>query len=521
MIVSFNDENVPDKLTADICIVGSGAASLALLSRFYHTSLKIIVLEAGGENITDRDQKLYDVITPYHPFEGARNGRFRVFGGSTTQWGGQSLPFDEIDFKQRHWVPFSGWPFTYDQVAHYYKEVDKFLQVHEVSYQANIFQLIHEKPLLENEDVALRFSKWSPYPNLREVYRKQIIQSTNITLVQNANLVEILLTENQQVVQEVRFCNLHKRVGCVQAKHFILACGGIENPRLLLASNKQSTKGIGNVYDNVGSYLQDHPNAHVGSFVKSVKKVQSYFNYFYLGKTRFLPRLILSEKIQQERKILNASASLLFITGDEHPFSVAKELYRKQARGRLSQKDVKTVVKLVKYIPQLLQTGKHFLWDKKVYTPNASLQLNLMLECPPVKDNRVSLSNELDELGMPKAIVSWQMNDLIFHTIKESAQLLQAYLNTTALGTFKIADWVLNEDWNNRLGDAKHHIGTTRMAATEREGVVDANCKVFGLNNLYISGSSVFPTSSHSNPTATLIALAFRLADHLKHKING
>ena len=198
MIIDFNDDSTPLEFNADICIVGSGAASLAMLTKFYNTKHKVIVIEAGEENVTDKNQQIYNVIAPYHPFEGAHNGRFRVFGGSTTRWGGQSLPLDKIDFRTRDWLPDSGWPIPDDHVSKYYPEVDSFLRLDPAGYDNGIFGLLKEQPLPEASELQFRFSKWSPSPNLREHYRKIISTSPNINLLINANLRHIKLTEDHK-----------------------------------------------------------------------------------------------------------------------------------------------------------------------------------------------------------------------------------------------------------------------------------------------------------------------------------
>jgi choline dehydrogenase-like flavoprotein len=518
MIIDFNDDSTPLEFNADICIVGSGAASLAMLTKFYNTKHKVIVIEAGEENVTDKNQEIYNVIAPYHPFEGAHNGRFRVFGGSTTRWGGQSLPLDKIDFRKREWLPDSGWPIPYDNVSKYYSEVDSFLRLDPAGYDNDIFALLKEQALPEASELQFRFSKWSPAPNLREHYRKIISTSSNINLLINANLRHIKLTEDHKDVQELVVKNFNNKQGRITAKKYVLACGGIENARILLASNSQLPNGVGNSRDLVGRFLQDHPRAEVATLTVS-KKQQAYFNYFYLGKTRILPRFFFSDDFQAKNKILNTTAFVEFYTKEDDVFTIAKEIYRKQVRGTLSLEELKQALRLVKNIPQLLQIAKHYYIDRKVYTPNALARLNVMTEAPPLRENTVSLSSEVDALGMPKAIVKWKIDETVRQTFVATTHTICNYLTSAGFGKIEIDDWLNSEDWVTHVRDSKHHIGTTRMASSPENGVVDENCKVFDLSNLYIAGSSVFPTSGQSNPTATLIALAFRLANRLKEEV--
>lgn len=515
MFVDFNEESAPDFFSADICIIGSGAAALAMLTRLYSTNKQILVLEAGGEHITPENQSLYDVITPYHPFEGARTGRFRVFGGSTTRWGGQALPLDPLDFAKRDWVPHSGWPIAYDPVAAYYPEVDRFLNVDPVSYRENAAALAREKPLPADDNLALRFSKWSPAPNLRNQYREQIGKSANVVLVKNASVTNITLTDQHDRVQSLTIKNQAHRIGKVEATQVVLACGGIENARLLLASNQQLAQGVGNAHDIVGRYLQDHPNTEVGSLRPGRLKQQSYLNYFYIKKTRILPRLFIAEDFLTQHQLLNANVYIQYQSADDDAFSMAKELYRKQARGELSRQELKLALRLITKLPQLLETAKQYYFHRKVYTPQGVARVNVMMETPPSAANRVRLSNERDSMGMPKALIEWQIDPLVRQTMLACTGLAGDYFARAGLGELQLDDWLQQDDWAAHIKDAKHHIGTTRMAGSPAEGVVNEHCRVHGIANLYIAGSSVFPTSGHSNPTATLLALALRLADHL------
>lgn len=513
MIIDFNDDSAPLSLEADICIIGSGAASLAFLTKLYNSSYKVVVLEAGGEQITDQNQDLYKVITPLSSFEGANNGRFRVFGGSTTRWGGQSLPLDRIDFARRDWLPNTGWPINYDSLHKYYAYADRFLNLDPTAYEKDIFALLKEKRLKTINELQFRFSKWSPLPNLREQYRKEIAKSAHVTLLKNANVTNLMLSSDHSGVEWVVFKNFSKKTGIVKAKRFVLACGGIENARILLASDTQLPSGVGNDNGLVGRFLQDHPRAEVGSLVSS-KKQQSYLNYFYLGKTRIMPRFFFSDDFQRKHSMLNSTGFVEFYTQEDDVFTIAKEIYRKQIRGQLSLKEFQLALKLVKNLPELLLIAKYYYINKKVYTPNARARLNVMTESQALWENNVSLSSEVDALGMKRAVINWTIDEKVRHTFLTATELISKYFTTSGLGKIQVDDWLYSDDWKANIRDSKHHIGTTRMAFSPKEGVVDENCKVFGTRNLYIAGSSVFPTSGQSNPTTTLIALAFRLGDH-------
>lgn len=516
MVKDFSDLVSHQEVGYDLCIVGSGAASLAMISELLDTNMKVAILEAGGEDITDKNQEIYETINNIHPFPGSMDGRFRVFGGSTTRWGAQSLPLEKIDFVERDWVNNSGWPIRFDEVANYYPKVDRFLKLFPVQYSTAISTLNKNDQIKASSKISLKFSKWSATPNIRESLRAQIISSKNVTLFQNANVVNINLSKPGNNVTSLTCSNFEGKKVYFSAKKYILACGGIENARLLLSSNDENLKGIGNDQDLVGRYLQDHPNAYIATLYPNSNKAQKYFNYFYIRGTRFLPRFVFSEEFQRENLILNSSAYFSFVTKDDDLSAKIKELYRKYRRGKLAAQDSKIFFSLLKNIPELLKISYQYFIKGRVYTPNAVLELNLMTEAAPIAENRIVLSDDLDALGMPKAVISWQKDKLLQRTFMKCSEYLKAYFASLDFGFLEVNKWINEENWFDYIKDAKHHIGTTRMGNTEQEGVVDVNCKVFNVTNLYIAGSSVFPTSGHSNPTTTIIALAFRLVDYLK-----
>lgn len=151
-----------------------------------------------------------------------------------------------------------------------------------------------------------------------------------------------------------------------------------------------------------------------------------------------------------------------------------------------------------------------------------SIDLVCQFEQVPNPDSRITLSNESDMLGMKRVNVIWKLNKLDKHTVRVLTEFVASEITRLNLGRVKLEDWVLDTEnvWPDNLKGAWHHIGTTRMSDEPKQGVVDKNCRVHSTDNLYISGSSVFPTSGYVNPTLTIVALSLRLADHLKSVLN-
>ncbi len=518
MLINFKENHAPTLLHADICVVGSGAASLAFLSKFYHSPYKVVVIEGGNNDITPEMQQLYECIIQGHSFGGATQGRFRVFGGSTTQWGGQALPLSDIDFEERSWVSDSGWPISNNDLKSYFTPADTFLNVETCPYDTSLFSLANLDKL-EFSDALLVFSKWSPIPNLRENYRRQIEKSSNITLLLNAGLTGINLDPGGKIIRDMAFANPGGKTGTVKAKHFLLACGGIENARLLLASSQQNSKGIGNENDMVGRFFQDHPNTYFATVRPfNNRKTQAYFNYFFMNKTRFLPRFTLDEVYQKKHHTLNASAYFIYITDEDDTFTKFKEIYRKIVRRQTGIDDLKKSIRLLAWVKDLTAPAYVYLTKKRVFMPTATARFHITLEQEPLADSRITLSEQKDKTGIPKARIEWKFGELTRKTFFESTRIFKNAIEQSGLAQVELDSWIQHEPetWYERMHDNKHHIGSTRMSHSPQKGVVDSNCKVFAIDNLFVTGSSVFPTSGHSNPTFTLICLALRLADHIK-----
>ena len=138
-------------------------------------------------------------------------------------------------------------------------------------------------------------------------------------------------------------------------------------------------------------------------------------------------------------------------------------------------------------------------------------------EQEPRFSNSISLSNKFNDFEIPRINLNWKKSEFDKFTIKESVKLFNNWLLEKDLGRLHLLSWLLKDGKypeNDELA-GYHHMGGTRMATTEKLGVVDRNCKVFGSNNLYIAGSSIFTTGGHNNPTLPIVQFSLRLADHL------
>ena len=519
MIVDLNQTDAPAALRVDLCLVGAGAAGLAIASEMANSSVTVAIAESGGLDFEPPTQALYDVDISGLPHPGSMQGRFRVCGGSTTMWGGQALPLMPLDFESREWVPYSGWPISFDELHPFYQRACRFLLVDGMNFDTDLFSLLNTRPpAFDASQLWYHFSKWSPQPSLRERYLPTLRQSHNCTLLLHANVTQIVLDPGSQQVTHVELQALGGRATTLRAKAFVLGVGGIETARLLLANRKQRFNGIGNEHDLVGRFFQDHPSALIGSLkAPSPARAQQLLNVFHKHGLKYSARCTATPQWQRQHQTLNISMGTTFVQ-DDPTLQHVKEIYAALRQRRLGPNFAAKLLRAAMHPAAALSPAYHFLMRGRSFAPGARMLVGLTSEQQPNPESRILLSDKLDALGVPRANVRWKLTDLTLHTMRKFAATLQDQFTRAGIGEIELEPWLLEDssEWTSHINDQYHHIGTTRMNDSPRAGVVDRNCQVHGLPNLFIASSSVFPTSGHSNPTLTIIALCMRLADRLK-----
>ncbi|MDQ3226741.1 MAG: GMC family oxidoreductase [Chloroflexota bacterium] len=503
-------------LEGDLCIVGAGAAGLSMALEWVNSPLKVILLEGGGFDLEPAMQDLYrgDIIgQPYYPLEAAR---LHYFGGTTGHWAGFCSTYDAIDFEKRSWVPYSGWPIERKDLDPFYARAQGVLELGPYEYDAEYWMKRDPAlaPLaLRPKVVWTKMWQFSPPTRFGTKYRATIVNARNVHLYTYANVCEVEANDGLTAVRGLRVQTLGGKKYRVRARCYVLACSTIQNARLLLASNRQATTGLGNTHDLVGRYFMEHLEMPGGELV--LAKPQSTKMKIYaleFGRTKARGELALSSQVQREHGLLNGTASL--------------------TPGALAE-DVKSTFQF--FTPQLLAAFME--WEKggrkgplpmkapeppgtlpAALSPPRVFHLMTRQEQAPNPNSRVTLSTEKDALGMPRAKLDWQLTELDKRSIRIFYQLLGQELGRSGTGRVQIRDWLLSDDrtWPSFLSGGWHHMGTTRMHADPTQGVVDSDCRVHGLGNLYVAGAAVYPTAGSANPTLTLVALSLRLSDHLK-----
>jgi choline dehydrogenase-like flavoprotein len=553
----------------DICIVGAGAAGITLAQEFDGQPYQVCLLESGGLDFDDATQSLYtgeNVGVPYFPL---KESRVRYLGGSTNLWGGTSRPLDEIDFEDRPWMPYSGWPFTKAELDPYYERAQKVCGLGPYKYdfadwEDELRRLGRLNLPFQGDEIVTYIFQVMQRTNLRfgEVYRAEIERSQNIKTYLHANVVEIETNDTAQAVTRLRIASLEGNKFWVRAKIFILACGGIENPRLLLVSNKVQNTGLGNQYDLVGRFFMEHP------YLRSGKVILSKPNALYpnqpkqkiqVHQSRLMTALALSKEVQEREQILNFALRLVPIVPEwlEAYQRIRNRNWQKKGSDGHFSSFVNDLSKVIANFDEVIARAWAKRKVKQPPFPERFFESHLISEQAPNPDSRVTLSRELDKLGLNRVKLDWRLCPIDKYTIQRSQQIIGEELKRAGFGQLEIdlgyddVSWQalmqrtqqrldekfapsdsdkheirlklgirLHEDsyWQTLRG-SYHHMGTTRMSTNPRQGVVNEHSQVHGISNLYVTGSSVFPTGGLSNPTLTIVALAIRLADDIKARM--
>lgn len=550
-------------LETDICIIGAGAAGITLAREYIGSEFRVAVLESGGFEYETETQALYDgpiIGLPYFPLAAAR---LRYFGGTTNHWGGTCRPFADADFKPRRGIPYTGWPLQREDIEPFYGPAAHICQVTPEEWKLDAW--IHRdrfSPLpLDSERIVTRVAQLVPESDrsFGDRYRKELRQASNVTVYLHANVTEVQADNAGTTVTSVRVATLSGKRFLVRAKLFVLAVGGIENPRLLLASKQRWPNGLGNQNDLVGRFFSEHPRFVAGRIVPTDPEMSvGFYESHNVGNDRIRGYLsparhiqlaeglldtqiritpiydkqftsaIESEEVASVRSALNSSPDQSVPDLGQHLIEVLTDLSSWQkfsipgAPIPVPYPEVireiaqSTQAQTENLIPQLLGDVAAAAYLKYFGAPVESLVVTTRIEQAPNPDSRVKLVAERDQLGMQRVALDWRLSAIDWHNMQRALHILGAEIGRTGLGRLKILYPEHEPDWPEDLAGGWHLIGTTRMHDNPKWGVVDRNCRVHGLSNLYIAGSSVFPTAGSGTPTLTLVALTLRLAKHLR-----
>ena len=514
-------------LSSDVLIVGSGPAAWTLAKELSGSTLRILVLESGGghqEAEPAEFKETEDVGMPLF------NGRYRGLGGTTTApgWANRCIAFDRIDYEDRPWAPGSGWPFGPEEITPYLEGASEYLGAGSYvpdpttapGWRGPYSPQVDPHRLRPVHWVFGRDRGWDP-TRFNDSFRGH--RGDNVQVVLYATVTHL---DVDPLTGRVASLEVADPSGCrrtIPSKVVVLCAGGIENPRLLLNSNRQVAAGLGNGYDLVGRYLMDHPRDLSMSVSVDLRRLAAFRALFNptvngsgLGRRLFVGGLALSEEVQRSEGLLNCAAWPVEDVSKDDPLEAAIRFARRDRSQKWS--DVRRMAAHPLLFARSLHT--HAVLDQP--TPRLVTKAGFYIGSEQQLDaeSRVSLSERRDRFGLPIARTDWRINRQERASHGRLAKLIVSEFERLSLPKATLAGWIEDEAYDDTvLQDGCHPTGTTRISIDPRRGVVDADCQVHGVGGLFIAGSSVFPTASHANPTLMIVAMARRLARHLRGEL--
>ncbi|HMR32546.1 MAG TPA: GMC family oxidoreductase [Geminicoccaceae bacterium] len=505
-------------LDCDVCIVGAGPAGIALALSLARAPLRILVLESGGFEVESEAQSLNEAEVTGLSMSGHLAGRVRAFGGAARLWAGQCLPLDPIDFEPRGWVPHSGWPIGPADLADGYRQAEAFFEVEGEGYGEETYRRFGlAVPAWDADALRTMFTVYTPKVDTARFSARAIRSAGNICLLTHAHAAAIE-TDATGVARSVDLRSALGKSARIEARAIVLCGGGLENPRILLNSTGRRPRGLGNEHDLVGRFFQEHPNAVTATLAGDGTALQEQFRLLYRRERRYFPKLALGRSVQEAKQVLNANAHLVFEYPEDSCTAALERMFRSLRAGRPPERPWRDLGRVAADLPALASVMLRRLRGRSPKARPAAVKLQCYLEQAPNPQSRVMLSERRDQLGLRQMRLDWRLTELERRTLVVLTATVQREFRRLGLGELEAEGWLAEPGaaWEKRLVDSYHHGGTTRMAATPSEGVVDRNCEVFGVLGLYVCGNSVFPTSGYANPTLTIVALAMRLASHLR-----
>lgn len=512
MLINFDDNaaavKLLDRSRYSLVIIGTGAAGLCLADTLSRAGQKVLLVETGGHKETAWHQKLnscsVNTSTKSQLFRSVTWGRRRTLGGTTSAWGGQALPFQKLDFENRPWVnQISEWPIDFNDLSPYYKNAERFLGVCGADYYDNT--ALPPTPSPAHRDLQIHVSKWAKKPNMFLRHRYRITRRCDI--LYNAHCTAV--NHAGCSVTSLQITSRHGHHVEIPVSRLAIAAGGVETTRIMLINGLSPSPLVGRGF-------MEHPCLQSALITgPGTDGLQYQFAPRFKHGQRYSVRVTLSRAAQCRYRTLNASASIMFNSATGDAATTLYDLARRPTLKQIARFPFRTRSAIPHAFQSLYLLARHGL----VYRQHTDCRLLIMAEQEPALDSTLSLHpTQKDVFGQPRICVNWHITDKTLYAVRLLTERTREYLESRYDVEIHVDSSLTNPEGapaTELFQPANHHMGGTVMGKTAETSVVDKNLLVFSKNNLYICSCSVFPTSSHSNPTLTLLALTCRLADHL------
>ncbi len=517
-----------ETVVADLCIFGAGAAGISLALEMASTGISILLVESGDFDFEQETQSLAEAENASFIDFPIETTRLRYFGGTTNHWSGFTAMFSQFDMLGRPFNNNESWPLTDSEMLPFYRRAAVMCELGALAFadtEACQRQAGFSPVSMGGVDMAPAISRFSPPTRFGQVYRDRIEQAQNIKVLLNSNVQELVTVDAGKRASIAEVACLGGSTFRIDARVYVVAMGGIESARLLLLSRRGQEAGLGNEHDLVGRYYADHIGFPGGAVRFADGAAMSFFTRKHtiadseIGGI-FVPKadVLLRENIGNFRIELSPAS---VIPGVASLSTLRSAPLAPDTLTRLGEHIGNILVDIDQVSNVVYKTVMRDRWGflgagKTGRAVSAGASMHISAEQQPNPQSRVVLSEQRDVFGQPKVKLQWKLQEADRRTLTRGFELFAASFAASGLGRVRMPAEIVSGDFEPLIDIACHHSGTTRMATDPKRGVVDRDCRLHATSNVYVASSAVFPTFSWVNPTLTIVALAMRLADHLK-----
>jgi choline dehydrogenase-like flavoprotein len=518
--LSLGAERTDLRLQPDICIVGGGAIGLSLAASLSASGRSVLVLEGGGERLETASQALQQGFSVGHPYKNIDVGRYRVLGGTTTFWGGQLYPFDRFVTDERPWLGHAAWPVSPGEMGHWFDASYRLLGLGDaIPLDEDVWAAIgHPRPEL-GADIEVVTTRWVKTRNFSRLFAPVLRSASGPHVLTHANVIGLKLDAGRRRVESATVRSLRGRLVTIRARRFVLANGTLEISRLLLhpLADGSEAPWAGNSF--LGTPLVDHLDCIAGEVhVLDHKRFHDMFDNVYIAGHKYYPKMRLARSTQLRERLVDVAAQFQYRTRFSEHLDYLKMYMRSVRDGSGGVRAIELPRHLAAVAATSWPLAVRYFKDRRSFKPrDAKVSLVLYAEQLPTPSSRITLGSNTDAIGLRRLRVDWQIDGRELSSMRRFAQDIAAQLLRRGLARVTLDPLLASGDpaFVARVHDAIHQMGATRIGSSRDSGVVDGNLKVWDVDNLYVVGATVFPSTGFANPTLTAIALALRLARHL------
>jgi choline dehydrogenase-like flavoprotein len=559
VIVEGRDVDAP--LTADVAVVGAGPAGIVTALELGNAGFDVLLIESGHDHTSADIQALGDAaeLDPDRHAPMSLTTR-RAIGGASAIWGGRCVPYDPVDFDRRGWVTDHDWPVSYHELAPYFERACEWFRCGRAVFDATDTDFLPPSlvPGLPNEEVRTSaLERWSLPTHFGREYGGRLRRSARVRVVTGLTCTGIVTRSGGSGVDHLACRAIEGTEVEVRARRYVIACGGLESTRLLLASHGRDGRAIGNHSDHLGRWYMGHVEGVIARVQLTTPPRKTIYGYerdvdgVYVRR-----RFSLSRELQHSESLPNVIGWLAHpdLADARHRSGILSFAYLSLVSplgGRLAPEALRLALTGVQRIPgapygsgeqaplrrhlrnvarDALPTArfvadfgtKRFLVKGRrvpgfaVYNRENVYPLHYHGEHLPHRESHVTLADDRDALGMPRLRIDLRFAEADVDGVVRAHRFWDEHLRRHGVGRLEYLTTDRAEGVRQSLGGGFHQTGTTRLSTRSEDGVLDTELAVHGLPTVHVVSSSAFPTSSQANSTFMIVPFALRLVDHLK-----